>query len=159
MIRLPGRRRLRGSGSGAARGDRDRGPDADLRGPGRYLIWLLRCQPWRVARGALLGTLWMVALSGPPYVVSRAVDEGLRDGRTDRLVLWTVVLVVLGIVTAVLGMYRHRTMTMIRMDASVRTVRALVRTPPGPERRSRGPSRPARWRASAAPIPAPSPRP
>lgn len=101
--------------------------DPDLRGPARYLLWLLTSQRWRVARGAALSTVWMVALMAPPYLVSRAVDDGLRAGRPDLLLAWTALLILVGAVSAVLGMYRHRTMTFIRTDASVRTVRALVR--------------------------------
>ncbi|WP_202797025.1 ABC transporter transmembrane domain-containing protein [Kribbella flavida] len=69
----------------------------------------------------------MVGLAVPPWVLSRAVDDGLVAGDTAALVTWSVVLVVVGVLIAVLAIARHRTMTKIRMDASFRTVRAVVR--------------------------------
>lgn len=96
------------------------------RSAGRYLWWLVASQPWRVARGATLGSLWMVALMLPPYVLSRAIDDGLTPGRTATLLGWSAVLLAVGALNAWLAIMRHRTMTRIRMDASIRTVRALV---------------------------------
>ncbi|MFE1773287.1 ABC transporter ATP-binding protein [Streptomyces sp. NPDC059008] len=96
------------------------------RGAGRYLWWLVTSQRWRVAAGASYGSLWMVGLMLPPYVLSRAIDEGLAPGRMPALVGWTAVLLGVGVLNAWLGMLRHRTMTRIRMDATFRTVRAVV---------------------------------
>ncbi|WP_407549876.1 ABC transporter ATP-binding protein [Streptomyces sp. Pv4-95] len=99
---------------------------ADHRGPGRYLWWLVIRQRRRVAAGASLGSLWMVGLMLPPYVLSRAIDEGLAPGHTAALVGWAGVLLAVGALNAVLAVMRHRTMTRIRMDATFRTVRVLV---------------------------------
>ncbi|MFI6316807.1 ABC transporter transmembrane domain-containing protein [Nonomuraea sp. NPDC050556] len=85
----------------------------------RYLCWLAWAQKGRVALGATLGTLWMVGLTLPPYLLSRAIDDGLAPG-------WVLALLGAGLVNAWLAMLRHRTMTKIRMDANFRTVRALV---------------------------------
>ncbi|MGI5130238.1 ABC transporter transmembrane domain-containing protein [Pseudonocardia sp. CA-107938] len=101
--------------------------EPDLRGPARYLIWLLRCQPWRLLRAMVLSSLWMTGLAVPPYLVARAVDDGLRAGDTAALLGWTAAVVVMGVVSALLGAYRHRTMTLIRNDAAMRTHRVLVR--------------------------------
>ncbi|MFI9103226.1 ABC transporter ATP-binding protein [Streptomyces fildesensis] len=99
----------------------------DLRSPLRFLLWLVTSQPRRVAAGALLGTLWMVGLAVPPYLLARAVDDGLRARDSSALLGWTAALFVMGVVNAVVGILRHRTMTRVRMDASFRTVRATVR--------------------------------
>ncbi|MFH9250734.1 ABC transporter transmembrane domain-containing protein [Streptomyces lydicus] len=96
------------------------------RGPGRYLWWLVACQGRRVAAGATYGSLWMVGLMVPPYVLSRAIDEGLVPGRMPALLGWTAALLGVGVLNACLGALRHRTMTRIRMDATFRTVRTLV---------------------------------
>ena len=69
----------------------------------------------------------MVGLAVPPWVLSRAVDDGLVAGDTSALVMWSVVLLVVSVLNAVLAISRHRTMTKIRMDASFRTVRTVVR--------------------------------
>lgn len=99
----------------------------DGRGPGRYLWWLVTRQRRRVATGALLGSAWMVCLTLPPYVLSRAIDDGLLPGRWPALAGWVAVLVGVGALNAWLGITRHRTMTRVRMDAVFRSVRVVVR--------------------------------
>ncbi|MET8526704.1 ABC transporter ATP-binding protein [Micromonospora sp. NPDC005172] len=93
----------------------------------RYLWWLVRRQPWRVLRGSLLGTAWMVGLSVRPYLIARAVDDGLRDRDTRALVLWVAAIVVAGVALSYLGIMRHRTMTFIREDAKARSAEVLLR--------------------------------
>ncbi|MFJ6198039.1 ABC transporter ATP-binding protein [Micromonospora sp. NPDC092111] len=99
----------------------------DTAGPLRYIWWLVRRQPWRVLRGSLLGTAWMVGLSVRPYLIARAVDDGLRAGDTRALLLWVAAVVAAGLGLAWLGIMRHRTMTFIREDASARSAAVLLR--------------------------------
>ncbi|GAA1215757.1 ABC transporter ATP-binding protein [Kitasatospora nipponensis] len=101
--------------------------DPDVRSPLRYLWWLIICQPWRAAAGALLGSVWMASLTLPPYLLSRAIDDGLQAGHTGALLGWVGALVAVAVVNAVLGGLRHRTMTKLRMNASFRTVEVVVR--------------------------------
>lgn len=68
----------------------------------------------------------MVCLTLPPYVLSRAIDEGLRPGSRSALVGWAAALFGVGVLNAWLAIMRHRTMTRIRLDAYVRTVRVVV---------------------------------
>ncbi|MGC4864552.1 ABC transporter ATP-binding protein [Micromonospora sp. DT53] len=93
----------------------------------RYLWWLVRCQPWRVLRGSLIGTAWMIGLSARPYLIYRAVDDGLRAGDTRALALWVAAIVVAGVALSYLGIMRHRTMTFIREDAKARSAEVLLR--------------------------------
>ncbi|TXC93566.1 ABC transporter ATP-binding protein [Streptomyces sp. ISID311] len=107
--------------------DRSRGPAGpEHRSAGRYIWWLVRSQRGRVAAGATYGSLWMVGLMLPPYVLSRAIDDGLVPGRMPVLLGWVAVLLAVGVGNAWLAVMRHRTMTRIRMDATFRTVRAVV---------------------------------
>lgn len=107
--------------------DGSRGPAGpDHRSAGRYIWWLVRSQRGRVAAGATYGSLWMVGLMLPPYVLSRAIDDGLVPGRMPVLLGWVAVLLAVGVGNAWLAVMRHRTMTRIRMDATFRTVRAVV---------------------------------
>ncbi|WP_405109809.1 ABC transporter ATP-binding protein/permease [Micromonospora sp. NBC_01405] len=99
----------------------------DTRGPLSYLWWLVRCQPWRVLRGSLFGTAWMIGLSVRPYLISRAVDDGLRAGDDAALLLWVAAIVLAGVLLAWLGIMRHRTMTFIREDATARSAAVLLR--------------------------------
>ncbi len=98
----------------------------DLASPFRFLFWLARSQTRRIALGAVFGTCWMVGLAVPPWVLSRAVDEGLVAGDTAALVRWALVLLAVSVLNALLGIARHRTMTKVRMDAAFRSVRATV---------------------------------
>lgn len=105
----------------------DDAPEPDIRGPVRYLWWLVRRQPGRVARGALWGSLWMVALMLPPYVIARGVDEGLQAGEYRALAWWSAALLAIGMLNAALSILRHRTMTFVRMYGSFHTIEVLTR--------------------------------
>lgn len=98
----------------------------DCRGGWSYLWWLVRRQPGRSFAGALLGSVWMVLLSATPYLMARAVDEGLERGDMGALAGWTAALVAVGAFNAWLSIMRHRTMTRVRMDANFRTVKVVV---------------------------------
>ncbi|MEV0641137.1 ABC transporter ATP-binding protein, partial [Streptomyces sp. NPDC050619] len=98
----------------------------DCRGGWRYLWWLVMRQPWRSVAGALLGSVWMVLLAATPFLMARAVDEGLGTGDLGALTWWTTLLVVVGTFNAWLSIMRHRTMTRVRMDANFRTVKVVV---------------------------------
>ncbi|WP_435871788.1 ABC transporter transmembrane domain-containing protein [Micromonospora echinofusca] len=78
-------------------------------------------------RGSLFGTAWMTALSVRPYLISRAVDDGLRTGDTRALALWVAAIVVAGVALSWLGIMRHRTMTFIREDAKARSAAVVLR--------------------------------
>ena len=107
-------------------------PDAkDLRSPARYLWWLVRSQRGRVVAGAAISVVWMAGLTVPPYLLSRAVDDGLRAHDTGALLGWTGALLAVGAVNAAAAIARHRTMTRVRMNAMFRTVRATVRQAAG----------------------------
>ena len=69
----------------------------------------------------------MVGLIIPPWLLSKAVDEGLLTGDFGRLVGWVAALVGVGTLTAHLSIMRHRTMTRVRMDGAFRTVTAVTR--------------------------------
>ncbi|MBW5420184.1 ATP-binding cassette domain-containing protein [Streptomyces sp. BG9H] len=98
----------------------------DRRGPARYLWWVIARQRRRVAAGALLGSAWMIGLTLPPYLLSRAIDDGLRPGDQVALAGWVAALFGVGVLNAGLAIMRHRTMTRIRLDAYFRTVRVVV---------------------------------
>ncbi|MGW0575986.1 ABC transporter ATP-binding protein [Streptomyces sp. NPDC002920] len=98
----------------------------DCRGGWAFLAWLVRCQPWRAVAGAALASGWMVLMAVSPYLLSKAVDEGLERGDTAALVGWTAALTVVGAGNAWVSIMRHRTMTRLRMDAYFRTIKVTV---------------------------------
>ncbi|GAB7104575.1 ABC transporter ATP-binding protein [Streptomyces phaeofaciens JCM 4814] len=98
----------------------------DRRGGWAYLAWLVRCQPGRALAGAVLASVWMVLLAVAPYLLSRAVDDGLEPGDAAALAGWTAALFVVGAANSWVSIMRHRTMTRLRMDAYFRTVKVVV---------------------------------
>ncbi|MEV4972034.1 ABC transporter ATP-binding protein [Streptomyces scopuliridis] len=99
----------------------------DRRGAARYLWWLVTSQRGRVAAGATWGSVWMIGLTLPPYLLSRAIDDGLEPGNRAAFLGWVGALFGVGVANAWVGMMRHRTMTRVRHDAAFRTVRVVVR--------------------------------
>nr|WP_258050316.1 ABC transporter ATP-binding protein [Streptomyces finlayi] len=69
----------------------------------------------------------MVCLTLPPYLLSRAIDDGLEPGRWSVLAGWVAALFGVGVLNAWIGIMRHRTMTRVRMDAAFRSVQVVVR--------------------------------
>ncbi|MGW5422181.1 ABC transporter transmembrane domain-containing protein [Streptomyces sp. NPDC003943] len=98
----------------------------DHRSAARYLWWLTMSQRRRVTGGAVIGTFWMVCLLLPPYLMQRAIDDGLQRGKTGVLVGWVAALVGAALLNAWLGVMRHRIMTRVRMDATFRTIQVVV---------------------------------
>jgi ABC-type multidrug transport system fused ATPase/permease subunit len=99
----------------------------DARGPVRYLWWLVASQPRRIIKGALLGSSWMVGLTLPPYLLSRAIDDGIQAENFHHTLIWALLLLAIGVLNAWLSIMRHRTMTKVRLDAAYRTAKVLVR--------------------------------
>lgn len=97
------------------------------RTPWRYLWWLVRSQPRRIAAGATYGVAWMVGLTLPPLILARAIDDGLRARSASSVGAWAAALLVVGLVVAVLAILRHRTMTRMRIEAALQTIEATAR--------------------------------
>lgn len=97
-----------------------------LTSPARFLWWLVISQRRRVALGALLGTLSMLGLVLPPYLLSHVINDGLQARRFHTLTNWVLTLLGTGVLTAFVSIMRHRTMTKVRMDAAFRTLNAVV---------------------------------
>jgi hypothetical protein len=69
---------------------RGTGPRA-VAGPGWLLAWLVASQRNRSAAGALLARAWMMSVAVPPYLPSRATDDGLVDRSGSAFAMWTAV--------------------------------------------------------------------
>jgi ABC-type multidrug transport system fused ATPase/permease subunit len=98
----------------------------DVRSPVSLLWWLIRSQMPRIFAATALGTIWMVGLALTPYLVARAINDGVRPHDRAALFGWVGLLLLLGVATAVIAILRHRTLTKVRMDATFRTVHAIV---------------------------------
>ncbi|MEU4171646.1 ABC transporter ATP-binding protein [Streptomyces sp. NPDC026665] len=98
----------------------------DRRGGWRFLWWLVTRQAHRSVTGAVVSTVWMGLTALTPYLLSRAIDDGLEPGDGAALAGWTAAVLATGAFNAGLGVVRHRTMTKVRMDANFRTVKLVV---------------------------------
>jgi ABC-type multidrug transport system fused ATPase/permease subunit len=95
-------------------------------GAGHVLWWLVVRQRGRVAAGSVFGTLSMTSLVLVPFLLGRAVDEGLAPGDWPALAGWTAALLAAGIASAALNILRHRTMSRVRMDGSFRIAHTVL---------------------------------
>ena len=99
----------------------------DDRSATRYLGWLARRTWVSVVGGIAFAILWMACQALVPAVVGRAIDAGLtgRDGR--QLLIWSLVLLGVGLVQAGAGVIRHRFAVFNWLAAAFRTVQVAVR--------------------------------
>lgn len=99
----------------------------DSRSAWRYLIWLAVRQWQPVVAGALWGIVWMVCLSLTPAVLGRAVGQGIADRNTGELIRWSLIALLITVLTVISGICRHRN-TMANIYASkFRTVQVVTR--------------------------------
>lgn len=68
----------------------------------------------------------MISLAVTPYLISQAIDRGLRPRQSGALVAWAGAIFVVGVANGALGILRHRTMTKIRLDGALRTADAVM---------------------------------
>ncbi|MGD8200082.1 ABC transporter transmembrane domain-containing protein [Ornithinimicrobium sp. W1679] len=79
----------------------------DTRGPVRFLWWLLRQQPDLVLAGCLCSLLWMLPAALTPWILGRAIDEGILGGDGGRLGTWLLVLLLVTLLGGASGVFYH----------------------------------------------------
>jgi putative ABC transport system ATP-binding protein len=102
---------------------------------GDLLREVLRNQRRTVAAGAASGVLWMAALAAVPFVISRAVDDGVVRGDRGRLAVWLLVLAGLAVAQVAGGGARHWLACRLHYGTTAevsRRVTARVLHPGGP---------------------------
>src|SRR5688572_24085488 len=97
----------------------------DTRSPARFLLWIGRQQLSTLALGMGFGVIWMLAQALLPYVLGRAVDDGLAAGDNRALLGWAAVLLGLGTVQAFAGVSRHRAAVSNWLQAAFRMVQVV----------------------------------
>jgi ABC-type multidrug transport system fused ATPase/permease subunit len=95
--------------------------------PAGFLLWAARAQTGAMAGGAAWGILWMVTQALIPATIGRAIDAGVTAKDSGALLVWSGVLLLLGIVQAVSGIMRHRFATTCWLGAAFRTVQVTSR--------------------------------
>ena len=81
----------------------------DTRSPGRLLWWYVRHQGLLYGALILLSLTWVLPGATAPWVLGKAVDEGIIPGDTGRLVFWVAILLAVTIIGAGSGVVYHTT--------------------------------------------------
>ena len=98
----------------------------DMRSPTRFLLWVGRHQVGTLLLGMTFGIVWMLAQALLPWVLGRAIDEGVGTGDTQALLAWAGALFGLGVVQAVAGTLRHRVAVSNWLQASYRMIQVVA---------------------------------
>jgi ABC-type multidrug transport system fused ATPase/permease subunit len=98
----------------------------DTRSPTRFLLWVGRLQLGTLLLGMTFGIVWMLAQALLPWVLGRAVDEGIATGDSRALLAWAAALLGLGVVQAVAGTLRHRVAVSNWLQASFRMIQVVA---------------------------------
>ncbi len=98
----------------------------DMRSPTRFLIWVGRQQLGTLALGMTFGIVWMLSQALLPWVLGRAIDEGIATGDWRSLLAWAGALLGLGVVQAVAGTLRHRVAVSNWLQSSYRMIQVVA---------------------------------
>ncbi|HWL34357.1 MAG TPA: ABC transporter ATP-binding protein [Gaiellaceae bacterium] len=98
----------------------------DTRSPTRFLLWVGRLQLGTLLLGMTFGIIWMLAQALLPWVLGRAVDEGIATGDSRALLAWAAALFGLGVVQAVAGTLRHRVAVSNWLQAGFRMIQVVA---------------------------------
>ncbi|MET1043885.1 MAG: ABC transporter ATP-binding protein [Microbacteriaceae bacterium] len=82
-------------------------PPPRLESVPRFLLWQASRQKKFLIGGILFGVVWMLCQAIWPYLLGRAIDDGVAEPSLDVL-WWCAALLVVAIVQALAGMLRHR---------------------------------------------------
>ena len=81
--------------------------EPDTRSPGRHLLWLLGRQTDLVVLGCLCSLAWMLPTALTPWVLGRAIDEGILPRDASQVALWSGVLLLVTLIGASSGVFYH----------------------------------------------------
>ncbi|SDS59813.1 ABC transporter transmembrane domain-containing protein [Microlunatus soli] len=99
----------------------------DTRGPGRFLFWMLRQQADLVLAGAGVAVLWMMPGTLGPFIIGRAVDQGITGGSARALIFWAALLLGVVVVGAGFGILGHTLVVRSWLIAGYRTTKLVAR--------------------------------
>jgi ABC-type multidrug transport system fused ATPase/permease subunit len=84
-----------------------RSSDPDTRSPFAFVRWHLGQQRWVILAATCVGVLWQTPLVFGPWLVGKAVDEGILAGSSGDTLLWAGLLLVVTLVGAGFGIAMH----------------------------------------------------
>ncbi|MFD9940841.1 ABC transporter ATP-binding protein [Nonomuraea sp. NPDC059023] len=98
----------------------------DIRTPFRYLLWNALRQKTALAIGIGFATLWWLGQALVPAVLGKGVDA-VTAKDTRALLIWSAVMLALGLLQAFAGIMRHRFAVYNWLAAAYRTVQLTTR--------------------------------
>jgi ABC-type bacteriocin/lantibiotic exporter with double-glycine peptidase domain len=99
----------------------------DTRTPFRFLIWMLRIQWPVILTTTALGMFWQLPAMAGPWIVGRAVDEGIVPGDARATVQWAAVLLLVTMVGALFGILMHTYIVRTWLIALYGTMKMVTR--------------------------------
>ena len=99
----------------------------DTRSPVRFLIWMMRGQADVLLFGAAVSVLWMLPGTLGPFIIGRAVDQGITAGSAEALLRWSAALLAVIIVGAFFGIVGHTLVVRGWVIALYRTIKLVGR--------------------------------
>jgi ABC-type multidrug transport system fused ATPase/permease subunit len=90
-----------------ARAGRKTAPAPDVRTPMSFLVWTLKLQWPVILTTTILGMFWQLPPMVGPWIVGRAVDEGILPGDATATLHWAALLLGVTIVGATFGILMH----------------------------------------------------
>ncbi len=79
----------------------------DLRTPGAFLRWKLSQQRGVILAAAAVGVLWQLPLTVGPWLVGKAIDDGILPGDTAATLTWSGWLLLVTVIGCVFGIAMH----------------------------------------------------
>jgi ABC-type multidrug transport system fused ATPase/permease subunit len=61
----------------------------DVRGPGHFMFWLIGRQKKITALNAVVALIWLLPGAMAPYLLGRAIDDGITSGDMGQTLLWS----------------------------------------------------------------------
>ncbi|MFW6599107.1 ABC transporter ATP-binding protein [Propionibacteriaceae bacterium Y2011] len=99
----------------------------DTSSPTRFLIWMMR-QQWRpLAVSCLLSVVWLLPQFMGPWLLGKAIDEGIVAGSTTDLLRWVGLMLTLMLVGAVGGILSHTYVVKTWLIMSYGTTKLITR--------------------------------
>lgn len=97
----------------------------DIRSPNRFVLWLMAQQRASVLLGVVWGCAWMIAQALVPAAIGAAIDA-LAGHRATAFTDDCLVVLGLGVLTAVTGVLRHRRVCANFLDAAYRIIQLIT---------------------------------
>jgi len=101
--------------------------DPDIRGPWRYLLWMVRSHWHVLALDCVFNVIWVAGLALTPAVIGEAVNAGLVARDQTALAWWGLAVLGLGVVQALAAMLVERFEMRARVESGYQTMRFVTR--------------------------------